>query len=500
MKKNNRLIPSVFCTWFFVFKSIKPIILPKLNRSALMGRWAFNGAHFLILLALILTACQSPALENPSGPTIPDVVPNTPQAPTKTPLPVSSLNVDADALQGITVDVWYPWWGAEASLFEQQVQDFNRINPWGISVQAEGMQTYTELFARISPTIYGPDRPDVVISLPEHALIWDEDDAVLDLNPYIGDQVYGLSDTDISDFPSVFWAQDEVNGKRYGVPAQRTGRFILYNLTWAKELGFDTPPSNADEFKRQACAGNKSKLTDENPQNDGTGGWLVDTHPMTALSWLLALGGGVIEGDSFRFLTPENIEAFRFVKGLSESGCAWNSSAEVPILKFADRSALFATASLEDLPDVARAFAQAGNSDEWTILPFPGHSSSVFVIYGSSYIQFKSDDVDQLAAWLFIRWMLQAENQAKWVQTTGLFPLRASAMNYLSDYSTSHPQWTMATSLIPQGSLSPQLPEWKTVRVMLGDGFNQMFRVDVPTGQVPAILAQMDAIVTDLKK
>ncbi len=500
MKYINPLIHAKYGTWFYVFKSKTRTVLLKMAHSIRRGRHALNVAHFVVLLVLIVSACQSSAPENPSVSPPQNLAPNETTTPPTPPSPVSRLNVEADALQGITVDVWHPWRGPEASLFEQQVQDFNRINPWGISVQAEGMQTYTELFERISPTIYGPDRPDVVISLPEHALIWDEDEAVLDLNPYVNDPLFGLSDTEISDFPTVFWAQDEVNGKRYGVPAQRTGRFILYNLTWAKELGFDDPPASADQFKQQACAGNKSKLSDEDPQNDGTGGWLVDTHPMTALSWLLSLGGSVIEEDGFRFLTPENIDAFRFVKGLSESGCAWKSTAEDPISKFADRSALFATASLEELPGVAREFAQAENSDEWTILPFPGHSNSVFVIYGSSYIQFKSDDEDQLAAWLFIRWMLQADNQAKWVQSTALFPLRASAMNYLSDYSASHPQWALATSLIPQGRLTPQLPEWKTVRVMLGDGFNQMFRVDVPTGQVPAILAQMDAIVTDLKK
>ena len=497
MKAIDRILPIPLFNWLEMLNSKAGIIRPKLTHPA---RQALKGILLVILLVLIITACQPNAPENPALLPAPKVFSTVTSVPTMTPLPDSRLTVQEEALQGITVDVWHPWRGAEASLFDQQVRDFNRINPWGITVQSSGMQTYTELFARVSPTVYGPDRPDVVIGLPEYALIWDEDDAVLDLSPYVGDPLYGLSDADISDFPAAFWAQDEVNGKRYGMPAQRTARFILYNLTWAEELGFDAPPANINEFRQQACAGNKSKLADESPQNDGTGGWLVDTHPMTALSWLLASGGGVVEGDSFRFLTPENIEALRFVKGLSESGCAWKSSAEDPISKFADRSALFATASMEELPDVARAFTLAENRDSWTILPFPGNSGSVFVIYGSSYIQFKSDDADQLAAWLFIRWMLQADNQAKWVQSTGLFPLRASALNYLSDYSAGHPQWALAASLIPQGRLMPQLPEWKTVRVMLGDGFNHMFRVEVPTGQVPAILAQMDAIVSDLNE
>jgi hypothetical protein len=35
---------------------------------------------------------------------------------------------------------------------------------------------------------------------------------------------------------------------------------------------------------------------------------------------------------------------------------------------------------------------------------------------------------------------------------------------------------------------------------MLGDGFTHMYRVNVPSGQVAAILAQMESISRDLSK
>jgi ABC-type glycerol-3-phosphate transport system substrate-binding protein len=122
------------------------------------------------------------------------------------------------------------------------------------------------------------------------------------------------------------------------------------------------------------------------------------------------------------------------------------------------------------------------------------------VVYGSSYILFESDDPEQLAAWLFVRWLLSPENQADWVNSAGLFPLQASTMSLLSDYAAGHPQWTQAVNLLPQGRITPQLAAWRTVRVALGDGFNFMFRVDTPVGQVPTILAQLDALVTDLNQ
>ena len=117
---------------------------------------------------------------------------------------------------------------------------------------------------------------------------------------------------------------------------------------------------------------------------------------------------------------------------------------------------------------------------------------------------FGSNDVTQLASWLFMRWMLSAENQARWVQSTGLFPLRTSTRDRLAGYGTDHPQWADAVELLSLGEITPQLASWRLVRVMLGDGFADMFDVirhpDITDGQVPLILRQMDEIASELNK
>ena len=451
-----------------------------------------------LLFILIVSACRP---SNPEAPTSTPVVAATrTPAPTQTPGVKSRLGIEADALNGLTVVVWHPWYGAPARLLESQVDEFNSANPWGILVRAKSFQNYTELYAQVSASVHGPDRPDVVVGLPEYAVEWRAQEAVLDLNPYVFDPLYGLSGPEIADFPSVFWEQDQVGDVRLGMPAQRTARFLLYNRTWAEELGFDGPPVTAAEFQEQACKANLSMRSDEDPQNDGRGGWLIDTHPVTNMSWLLAFGGGVQEENGFRFLRPENIDATRFIKGLAEKDCAWQTRDETPLNRFVDRSALFATASLEDLPDLARAFAGAGSADEWTVLPFPGSVSSALVVYGASYILFESDDAGQLAAWLFVRWLLSPENQVDWVNSAGFYPLQATTMDLLADYEAGHPQWAEAVKLLPQGRITPQLAAWRTVRVALGDGFTFMFRVDTPVGQVPTVLSQLDAIVRDLNQ
>jgi ABC-type glycerol-3-phosphate transport system substrate-binding protein len=455
-----------------------------------------------LLSTLILVSACAPATPLVRETNTPAVQVTEPAPATDTPVPAtSSLTVEIEALRGAQVHVWYPWFGAEASLFESQIAAFNTENEWGIVVSGQSMGNYSELFLQTEAALEGSEFPQVVVAFPEHALAWEEH--VVDLTPYVNDPLYGLTPLEISDFPAVIWNQDEVGGKRYGVPAQRTARLLLYNQTWATELGFTSPPTTAAEFERQSCSAHEALGEDDDPNNNPLGGWLIDTHPMTPLSWMIAFGGGVQEAQGYRFLTPGNIAAFRFVKTLQLKGCAWVASLDRPVPdRFAARQALFVTSSLEDLPALTRAFAAANNRDEWTVLTFPGEGGEALVVYGSSFIMLESDEVTQLASWLFMRWILSAENQARWVQSTGLFPLRTSAMELLADYADTHPQWAEAVELLPQGNTTPQLASWRVVRVMLEDGFRDMFDTirhpDLTEGQVPLILRQMEEIAEDL--
>jgi ABC-type glycerol-3-phosphate transport system substrate-binding protein len=122
------------------------------------------------------------------------------------------------------------------------------------------------------------------------------------------------------------------------------------------------------------------------------------------------------------------------------------------------------------------------------------------IVYGSSYVIMKSTSDRQLASWFFVRWLMDNKQDARWVEATHLFPIHASTVDLLGDYEKTHPQWKQAVELLPQGEITPQLSSWRKVKVMIGDGFTHMYRVNVPSGQVPAILAQMESIARDLDK
>lgn len=448
----------------------------------------------LFITSLILTACAS------TDATSTVEVASATQAVTKMPQPestseaVSKIQVSKEALNGLEINVWTPWYGIESDLFNTLVKEFNQENEWGINVTAEHQVNFTNLY---DMTTASSGEADLVIALPEHALEWNENRLVTDLAPYVHDPIYGM---DVSDIPFVFWNQDQFADVRVAMPAQRTARFLLWNETWAGELGFDALPDAPEDFKQQACRAYDAMLKDESTQNDFMGGWYVDTEPMTAYAWLLAFEGGVLEGNGYRFLTPNNIESFTFLRELSEQTCAWQSVEVDAVTAFTSRQALFITASLQDLPTVARAFAAAKSRDDWKVIAFPGVNEDALVVYGSSYVVMNSTDEKQLASWLFIRWLLDSKQDARFVEATHLFPLRTSTVDLLGDYKKTHPQWAQAIELLPNGELQPQLASWRKVKVMLGDGFTHMYRVNVSSGQVAAILAQMESLSRDISE
>ena len=198
-------------------------------------------------------------------------------------------------LHGVGIEVWHPWYGPEASLIDSQLAEFNRDNDWGITVRAKGHTSFTELYEDVTTALQGKEAPQLTIAMPEYALAWDAGAHVVDLTTYVTDQSYGLTTEEISDFPDVFWNQDIVDGRQLGLPAQRSAHFLLYNQSWARDLGFNDPPGTPQQFREQACAAHAALNQDSDPSNDAawrlahTHGWrhlpLLARPPSAAAFW-----------------------------------------------------------------------------------------------------------------------------------------------------------------------------------------------------------------------
>lgn len=478
---------------------------------------------FLVLAFLLPAGCDQalPGVTGTTAPTAPAASPAsatagspaataTQPAPvaatTPTPTLISRITTSADSLRGLTIEFWHPWSGAASGAVQALINEFNQKNPYGILVQPVGFKTQDALSSELAVARALTDLPDLSVAALYEIQAWKDPLKPVDLAPFVNDPTWGFSATARADYYPAFWEAGVVGGRRLGVPAQRSAQVLLFNQSWANELGYHSPPATRAEFQQQACAAARARQLDQPPGSLQTGGWIISTNYAAMLSWLYAGGSQVIEPPAndtpqgaYQLNTPEVKDTFAFLRTLYDKNCAWLSEAPLPAGEFATREGLFATGSLVDLDLTTRAFQQANSQDAWTAIPFPAaQGQPALAVYGTDYTVLAGLPQRQLAAWVLVKWLLEPDHQARLVQATGTFPLRAAALKPLQAYAQAHPQWADAVAALKYARPEPGLASWNQVRWALGDAGIQLFRYYFTLQQVPDLASLLDQTAADL--
>jgi len=407
------------------------------------------------------------------------------------------------------VQFWYVREAGTDELVQKLVDEFNKTNRWGIRVEFLPMDSSGVMDEALRSALQEKKLPAILAGYSFDLQYWNSTGILLaDLQPYVDDPTWGLASNDQRDFFSVIWAQDlftptksGTNTERFGLPWYRTGRVMLYNRSWAEDLGFDSPPATPSQFRQQACAAARANRQDDDRENDGTGGWLIDLEPSTLLSWIFAFGGQVQQSgqQGYQFESSGSADALTFIHELYTQGCAWWSEEVDRQESFVSRKALFMSTSLQGLADQQEAFESTGSHDEWTILPFPSRLGGAIDVFGPSLAVLKSTTEKQLASWLFARWLASPENQARWVLSSGTLPTRASVLPLLSKERDSLDQWEKALGLLPYAQVEPAIASWHTLRWALRDVMSQLLSPEFKGTQIPALLLALDQLAEEVQ-
>ena len=486
-----------------IFTSIKQ------SHSRYVNLTAYSTVLLAFMLILLLGACNgTPTPPPPTGNITPTSGKTTTQTPvptaTLTPEPTVSINVDPQELQGTQIQLWHPWSGRIQATLQALVRAFNNENEYGITVEAVSQGNYNNLYSQVESALQTGAAPDLAVGYNYAIQSWNTlSDQVVDLTPYVNDAEWGLSIEEQADFYPLIWEQDVVGGMRLGLPAQRFSQVLYYNQTWARQLGFSNPPETPEEFRRQVCAAALANNADDDTDNNGTGGWVVNTAPPAVLSWIYAFDSDIVAstGSGYDFNTPETRATLEYLRRLYDDGCAWLMLSDYAEPHFAARRALFTSGSIADLPYVAAALEDAGNPDDWTVIGFPSEDRlPVIDVYGPAYAMFASTPEDQLAAWIFLQWLLAPENQARFIEASGTLPLSTGTLDYLPDYAGNHPQWAAAVNLLGNARGEPAFPSWSVVRWTLGDVGMQVFRSYFTTEYITDTLTLLDETANELHR
>ena len=379
-------------------------------------------------------------------------------------------NVDPS---GQTIVFWHQHSRAREEALQEIVDEFNKTNEWGITVQAEYQGHYGDIFNKMLTFMNTPDVPNIVVAYQNQAATYQLADALVDMNALVDSPKWGLSEEDKADFFQGFYNQDifpTFGGARLGFPPNRSMEVMYYNMDWLKELGYDAPPTTPDEFKEMACKAAQqpySKATAE-----GSRGYELSIDASRFASWTFAFGGDVFDYETgeYSYNSEAAVQAMQFLQDLFNEGCA-----SIVTERYGDQTnfgagtTLFTVGSSSGLPYYKSAVDE-GAQFAWSVAPIPHTTADpVQNIYGASVSIPKSTPEQELAAWLFIKFYTSPEIQAKWAKVSNYFPVRQSVADSMSDYFAENPAYKKAFELLKYGHTEPPTPGYDFVRDMVSE-------------------------------
>jgi multiple sugar transport system substrate-binding protein/sn-glycerol 3-phosphate transport system substrate-binding protein len=419
--------------------------------------------------------------------------------PTETPVPTPA-STEEPMMPGIdptgqTVVFWHVWGtGLPNETLLAIVEEFNATNEWGITVEALDQGRYNDLEDAFNAAVQSGDLPDLVTGYTNAMANWYAVDAIVDLSPYVNDAYFGLTaDEQATFFAGALDGGKAPDGTLFAFPISQSENVLFYNSGWAKELGFENPPTNYEEFKAQACAAAEANNSDDDPDNDGTGGLVLYAGASNIASFVFANGGNMLNaaGDGYDFTDQTVVDTAEFLKDLWDNDCAF-ATESYPNPEFATRKALFTMSSTAGLPYQFAAFeAEDAIQDEWTIAPFPGKDGGQAVNLFGQYVAIANTNPERMmATWVFIGYLTSPEAQAKWIEGSAYYPTRSDTLPLIEAYSAENEIWAYGLSFLEYGKAEPAWASWTTVRRDVGDTFNAILQGTME--DIPTFLAELN--------
>lgn len=364
------------------------------------------------------------------------------------------------------------------------VDAFNNGNEWGITVIAEYGGSTDDIYARVSSRLGSGALPDIVVAEPYQVAAYVEQGALVALEPYLTDFKWGYTEEEEGDFFRVLLITDELPTlkDRYSWPLYRSLDVLYYNEDWLVELGYTEPPRTWDEFTEIACAASDLELN--------TYGYEISADTATFVDILFSMDGQIIDDSAtgYVFGGPEGLRTLALVQGLLEGRCAvLKTRAAGDRTDFGAGRVLFAIDSTSNLPQYHRAVDE-GAGFKWSIVPLPTDLEAPRLhMYGPDLAILKSTPEKQLAAWLFLRWLTEPDQQVHWASQFNYTPVRASTIELVQDAFVENPQYAKAFDFLAHSTaIEPGVAGYGECR----SAIEQMLRATVNFGNTATSLAE----------
>jgi multiple sugar transport system substrate-binding protein/sn-glycerol 3-phosphate transport system substrate-binding protein len=372
---------------------------------------------------------------------------------------------------GQTVTFWHQHTKERETALLKIVDDFNKTNPYGITVVAEYQGGYGDIFTKMLGVLNTEEAPSLVVAYQNQAATYQLADALADMNLYVNSIKWGLDSREQRDFFPGFFAQDvfpNFGGQRLGFPPNRSMEVMYYNADWLKELGYEAAPATPEQFKEMACKAAATPFSKATAT--GSMGYQLSVDASRFASWTFAFGGDVFDykEGKYTYNSEAAVAAMTFIQDLFKSGCATIVTENFgDQTNFGQGALLFTVGSSSGLP-FYRSAVDEGAKHAWSVAAIPHTTENpVMNVYGASVSMPKSTPEEELATWLFLKYYTSADVQAEWAKASQYFPVRASVADGMADFFAADPAYQTAFGLLQFSKFEPPTPGYDFVRDMV---------------------------------
>jgi multiple sugar transport system substrate-binding protein/sn-glycerol 3-phosphate transport system substrate-binding protein len=366
--------------------------------------------------------------------------------------------------------------GPQLETMTALIQEFNETNEWGITVEGLPQGSAGDIRELMTAAIVSGELPNLAAGFQNDAASYALDGVVVDLNAYYNDPTWGYSDEEKADLNQDILNVDvfnfePFNGARLAWPNQTSALVFVVNLTMLETLGFDGPPETPEEFHDVACAAAEMI----GPADQDIQGFPIPVDSSHFESFVASMGGVIFDGEQYVFTSEPVLATFQLFQDLYDEGCAY-----IPEDRFGNTADFaqglnpMATTSTAGLPFIINDFAAAGIDADWIVTTTPWtEGNRTLQVFVPSIIPIASTPEQQLATWLFIKFLATPENQVRWTSATSYFPMRLSADEQLADFEAENPYYAAADALLTDETINvyagPQVISYGAVRGMVSE-------------------------------
>lgn len=357
---------------------------------------------------------------------------------------------ELDTSKEITVNFWHANGQALQEVIEQIIENFQELYP-NITVVQTSFGDYTTLRDTITNGIRAQELPTVAQTYPDHVATYLNGGIVRELNSYIEstktvtlsddtEDIIGLTKADRNDYIDGFFAEGTIYdsiGTMYSIPFNKSTEVLYYNKTMFEQYGWSVPKTwddvanIAEQFKTTA---EYSKLQAEGKK---LAGFSYDSEANLFITLTQQWGG-----EYTRFNSKGVGEYAFFNSKESKQALTWYSN------QFQQKNLVtttyFGTNYSSDAFKAGQCMMTLGssagasynqpsdNSFEVGVAAYPQKdiNNAQVIQQGTNVSLFKCDDEqEELAGWLFMKYLTNYDSALLWCTNTAYFPIRKSVLN-----------------------------------------------------------------------